>query len=194
MIFLWIFLGIVLFVLSVLFMPIHLVFDYRGEQKVYFRILFLRFDAFSLAKRFLSGDKEKKEVGKPGEKPKKKSSPVDLLGFAEFLIHLAEVIRATFIDFFSKASVNLKELRIAVGTDDAARTAMLSAGVSQAANGLCAVLSHFSHFRCNPKKMSIQPNFTDGKSSFSLHLDLCGSLVHMIGVYLRANIRFFELD
>lgn len=196
MIFLWIFLVLVAIVLFLLLLPINLVFDFHENAQVYLRILWIRLDSKKFIDSFFS-EKQNKDSGlkpkraKSSEKGRKKS-PYDLMGFAEFLIHITGVLGSTLRDFFSKSKVHLKELQVSVGTDDAAKTALLCSTVIQAANGLCALLYENSHLVCDSDHLSISPDFTSESSRFSLHLVLSCPVIHLIGVYLRANIRFFE--
>ena len=193
MIWFLIFLTFVLLILFLLFMPIHLVCRYPSESIVTIRILCFRFDGAELLEKLFNKNETADTKPKPASKKKRNSanSP-DMIGFIEFLLHLTDVIRSSLAVFFSKAKVNLKELRISVGTEDAAKTALLSTGVVQAANGLCAALQHFSNFRCDSKNLSIAPNFTSENSVFSLHLDISCTVIHIIRVYLHTNLRFFE--
>ena len=193
MIWFLIFLAFVLLILFLLFMPIHLVCRYPSESIVSIRIFWFRFDGEELLEKLFNKNETPDTKPKPASKKKRNSanSP-DMIGFIEFLLHLTDVIRSSLAVFFSKAKVNLKELRISVGTEDAAKTALLSTGVVQAANGLCAALQHFSNFRCDSKNLSIAPNFTSENSVFSLHLDISCTVIHIIRVYLHTNLRFFE--
>lgn len=195
MIVFWILFVLVILILAILFLPIHLICRYPAKSNFSFRILFFRFDGVALFKKIFSKNEAEDTAPETVQAEKRKNNgkrSSDLFGFLEFLLHLTDVIHSTILEFFSKAKVNLKELRISVGTDDAARTALLSCSVSQAANGLCAVLQHFSNFHCNSKKLSISPDFTSEKSDFSLHLDLSCTVVHLIRVYLHTNMRFFD--
>ncbi len=197
MIVFWIFLALVSLILFVLFLPIHLVCQYPAKSNFSVRILCFHLDGVEFLKKVFAKDESKNtsakaEPSKQKEKKQKQNSLSDVSGFVGFLIHLTDVLHSTIVEFFSNAKVNLKELRISIGTDDAAKTALLSCSVHQAANGLCAVLQHFSKFRCNSKKLSITPDFTTEKSDFSLHLDISCTIIHIIRVYLRTNMRFFD--
>lgn len=194
MIALWIFLIFVLLILFLLFMRIHLICQYPAKSNFSFRILCFRFDGVGFLKKIFVKDETKSTDSKVEKKKKNKNSnsSADVAGFVDFLIHLTDVIHSTIVEFFSNAKVNLKELRISVGTDDAAKTALLSCTVNQAANGLCTVLQYFSKFRCNSKKLIISPNFMTEKSDFSLHLDISCTVIHIIRVYLHTNMRFFD--
>jgi len=196
MIFLWILLGVILLLTFVLILRINLIIDYRQGLKIYIRILFFKFDVYKLLEVFRKngkGDESESASKLAKDLDEKKNDPhKDILGFAEFLIHLTRVISSALKDFFSKAKVDLRELRVSVGAEDAADTALRCSYILQAANGLCAVLQHFSDFRCKSKNLKISPDFISGETKFSLHLIISCSLIHLLGVYLRANIRFFE--
>ena len=194
MIALWIILAILLLIILLLLMPIHLIFQYPAKSNVTFRVLCFRFEGSELFKRLFLKEKtidSDQRVNRKQKKDKSKKT-ADLLGFIDFLIHLTNVICESLFEFFSKAKVNLKELRISIGSDDAAKTALLTTGVHQAANGLCAVLQRFSKFRFNTKKMMISSDFMSERSDFSLHLDISCTVIHIIRVYLHTNIRFFN--
>ena len=197
MIFLWILLIVALLIAAILTMRVNLIFDFREKQSVYLRILFFRFDSNRFIDRFLSNDKKSgtnasEEINKKQENTMKKNKSSDPSDFIDFLFHLTEVIGSALQDLFSRAKVDLKELHVLIGTEDAANTALLCSSAAQAANGLCAVLQHFSRFRCNSKNLSISPNFTSAESNFSLHLVLSCPVIHLVGVYLRANSQFFN--
>lgn len=197
MIFLWVLLALILLIAFVLLLRVRFIFDFHEKPTITIRILWFRFDANQLINKFLSKDETKSQ----NTKAKQKKSPEqektnkrsgDLLGFIEFLLHIADVLGGALKDYLSKTDVYLKELHVSIGTDDAARTALACSGAVQAANGLCAVLQHYSKFSCDSDHLSISPDFLSDKSKFSLHLVLTSTVVHLIGVYLRANMRFFD--
>ncbi|MBR4288041.1 MAG: DUF2953 domain-containing protein [Clostridia bacterium] len=196
MIFLYIFLVIVLLTLTALFVNVHLIFIYREKEKVRLRVLCFSFDAIKLYNRYAE-KKRKKQIPDPQKssvetKKEIKKRGFDPIGFAEFLIHITRVISLAVKESLESMKINLKELVVSVGTDDAAKTALTAGAAIQAANGLCAALQYFSDFRCDNRKLSISPDFTSEKSRFSIHLDLCIKPIHLIGVLLRTYTRFFE--
>ncbi len=193
MIFLYVFLGFALLLLFLLYLNVHLIFVYREKATVTLRILFFRTDAVKLVQKYL--EKKKNVQPKMVEKSKSTKAPsggVDLLGFAEFLAHIATVIRLAIKEHLEKMRIDLKELNVTVATQDAAQTALLYGGAIQGANALCALLCHFSNFKCNNKKLVIAPDFASDKSEFSIHLVLTSKPIHLIGVFLRSYFRFFE--
>ena len=197
MIFLWIILALILLVVFVLLLRVRLIFDFHEKATITIQILWFRFDANQLIDKFLTKDNSNTQdtnvkQSKSAVQKKRNNRPGDLLGFIEFLLHIADVLSGALKDYLSKTKVYLKELHVSIGTDDAARTALACSGAVQAANGLCAVLQHYSKFRCDPDNLSISPDFLSDKSKFSLHLTLSSTIVHLIGVYLRANMRFFD--
>jgi len=196
MIFLYVFLAVLVLVLTALFINVHLVFLYREKEKVRLRVLFFSFDAIKLYNRYAE-KKKKNKIPDPQRKSVEtkeeiKKQGFDPVGFAEFLLHITRVISLAVKESLESMKINLKELIVSVGTDDAAKTALTAGVAIQAANGLCAVLQHFSNFRCDNRRLAISPDFTSEKSRFSIHLDLSIKPIQLIGVLLRSYTRFFE--
>lgn len=183
--------AILLLILLILFLNVHLIFIYQDQVKVTLQILCFRFDAIELFKS-LSEKQNEQENKSVMQESKKKANKGSLIGFAEFLVRIARVIGFAIKEHLSKLKVDLKELSISIGTEDAATTALVTGGVITAANALCALLQQFSNFRCNNKKCSISPNFTSEKTSFSIHLKLTSRIVSLIGVIFRSYFRLFE--
>lgn len=193
MIVLYVLLALVLLVFAVLFVNVHFVFLYREKGKITLRILFFSFDAKKLYQPFTKKEQSASETEpKADDQKTRKSRSFDPVGFAEFLVHVTRVISLAVKESFEKIKIDLKELHVSIGTDDAAKTALTAGAAIQAANDLCAVLQHFSNFRCDNRNLSVSPDFTSENSRFSIHLDLSIKLIHLIGVYLRAYTRFFE--
>ena len=197
MIILYILLGLISFLLAVLlfllYVNVHIIFDYHDKPRVTVRVLFFRLDGAKLYRYFESKGKKKKEVGQKKQKaPTKKKSNGDLLGFVEFIAHITKVIRYALREHFSKCKVNLQELQVSVGADDAAQTAYLYSAAYQGAISLCALLQHFTDFRCDNRNLSISPDFSGGENKVSICLDMTVKSVHVSGVLLRSYYRFFE--
>lgn len=194
MIWLYVLLAIVALILFLLFMNVHLIFRYEDHPTVTLRILFIRMNAIKLFRRFTDEKDGQKTQGTANEKQNKVRKKGSLPGFIEFLARIARVISLAVKEHFSKMKVNLKMLHVSVGTDDAAKTALLCGGAIQAANILCELLRRFSHFRCDNSQLSISPDFTSEVSRFAVHLDLSAKPIHIIGVIVRSYMRFFERE
>ena len=192
MIFLWIFLVLLLLVLFVLLVNVHLIFTYYEKESIKLRVLCFTFDAKKLYARYQTRAKGKNLGTQSKVDLPSKNKSVDLIGFTEFLMHITRVLSLAAKESLEKMKIYLKELVVTVGTDDAAKTALSAAAAIQAANGLCALLQHFSNFRWNNRNLSVSPDFTSEKSRFSIHLDVSMKPIHIIGVLLRAYTRFFE--
>jgi hypothetical protein len=192
MIILYVLAAIFLVILFLLTLNVHLIFIYNEEVKVTLQILCFRFDAISLFKKISEKGEDKEESLPVADESKQKRGKGNLAGFAQFLVRIARVIGLAIKEHFSKLKVDLKELSVSIGTDDAAKTALVTGGVIAAANGLCELLRQFSHFRCNNKKCFISPNFASEKSTFSIHLKLTTRIVSLIGVFFRSYFRLFE--
>ncbi len=187
--------AIVILIILILRMNVHIIFDYHDKPTVTLKVLFFRFNAIDLFHKYLnrgSADSGQAKIEKKKTTSANKKKSLDLIGFADFLVHISKVISLAVKDHFSKATVNLKELNVKVCSDDAAKTALLCGTVIQVANGLCALLMHFSTFRCNNRNLSISPDFSSEKSSVSLHLVLTSKLFDIIRLFITTYFRFFE--
>lgn len=193
MIWLWILLGVIALLAFLLCANLHLVFQYHTAPRITLRYLFFKWDGKKLFDTFVEKRKTKPEkVPAESTSQTEKKSGADIVGFAQFLKHIAQVIGLAIKEHFAKMTVNLKELHVSVATEDAAETAMAYTLALNAANGLCALLQHFSRFRCDNRNLSISPSFSSDKTHFSIHLDLSSKPIHLIAVILRSYIRFFE--
>lgn len=190
---LYVLLALIILVVAALFVNVHFIFRYHEKEKITLRILCFRFDAKKLLQRFTVGSK-KKEIEQTKRETSSSKPKLDLVGFVEFLLHVTRVIKLAIKESLNAMKINLKELIVSVGTDDAAKTALTAGAAIQAANGLCAVLQHFSDFRCDNRRLSISPDFTSETTKFSIHLDISIKPFHIIAVLLRTYIRFFERE
>lgn len=197
MIFLYVLLGFVallLFLFLLLLIPARLVITYHGEPCAEIRYLFFRFDVKDLIEKFGSDD------GKEAEQSRKKTVPEnrsqqkkgDLQGFISFVGKVTRTIALAVKEQLERSKVYLKEFNLVLGTDDAAKTAMLYGVATTAANGLYAVLGRFTQLCCNQEKLIIAPDFTSDKTRFSIHLEIHFKFLHLIGVILRAQSRLYE--
>lgn len=185
-------LGVLLLIFLILWTQVHVIFDYHESATVTVRILCFRLDGKKLFERFSHRDKGNQEK-KPGESQSgKKKKRGDLLGFVDFLGHIGRVLGLAVKEHLSRTKIDLRELRVSIGTEDAAQTALLCGAAIQAANALCALLQHFSNFRCDNRNLSVSPDFCSEESRFSLHLVMSSRLVFILGVLIRTYIRFFE--
>ncbi len=195
MIALYVVLALLALILFLLFVNIHIIFVYREKAQVIVRILFLRMDGmhlFSYFTREKEGGEEKEQTQSEKPQAPKKKRKADPLGFVEFLLRITRVVSLAVKEHLSKMRIHLKELCVIIGTDDAAKTAMLTGGAIQAANFLCVLLQRFSHFTCDNRNLVISPDFTSEQSRFTVHLDLTVKAYHLITIFMRAYFRLFE--
>jgi len=197
MIFLYVLLGLVallLLLFVLLLVPARLVITYHGKPKTEIRYLFFRFDVKELIERFGSDDGNGAEQSKPKTLPKNsaKQKKGDLLGFISFIGKVTQTIALAVKEQLERSKVYLKEFTLVLGTDDAAKTAMLFGAATTAANSLCAVLGRFTRLYCNNDRLLIAPDFSSDKTTFSVHLELHFRFLHLIGVILRAQSRLFD--
>lgn len=192
MIALYILLSLVLLIFLILFLNVHLIFDFHEKLTITLKVLWFRFDGYELIKKIGEEDTNTSQKSTKAKKKTGKSKKIDLIGFAKFLVHLTKVVSLGLKEYITNSRVDLKEMHVVIGTDDAAQTALISGTVMQAANGLCALLQHISDFRCDNRNLSITPDFTSENSSVSFQLVVTNKLKDIIGIFFRTYTRFFE--
>ncbi len=121
-----------------------------------------------LLKRKKAKGKKKKEKKKAEEeakpKPKKKRSVKAIIRLA------ARVAKFLLKRFKGHLYIDLKELDIAVATEDAATTALAFGGVSQATAYLLAVLDSASRFKFDNSRVNVRADFLSDKTKASVKL------------------------
>ncbi|MBP5289573.1 MAG: hypothetical protein J6Z79_06865 [Clostridia bacterium] len=198
MIALYVVLGILALVALVLFINVHLVFVYEGEPRAYIRVLFIKLNALKLADK-LGGDKkpekkkkEKREEAKPKEDQTKKKDKGSISDFLDFISLIARIATRAIKDLFRHLHIRLRAFEIRFGAGDADKTALYYGAAIQAANGLFALLRHFTDFKWNNDRLILAPDFTGEHSVFRIRLDLYIKPVFLITLALRALMTFLQ--
>ena len=195
MIFLYILLGLLSLILFLLFVPVHLIFRFDGGAKVWLRFLFVRLDGINLVKK-LTEEKPEKKKEKPEKAPekipagkKKKGSASDFLEFLELIL---KIVKRALSELFGHLHIRLKELAVRFGLGDADQTAVAYGGAIQAAHYLFALLERFTHFRYDPRRLAISPDFSGEGQVFRIHLDLWIRPVHLLVLALHALVTYLQ--
>lgn len=188
MIVLTIFLVIILLVALLLISDISLVFSYK--EKFSFKVGILCF--------YLSGSKiiqmvEAREENKDlvAEKPesvskkeKKKLSPSEILSLASYILDL---IKAVLGEFARYARLKLCRVKISIGTDDPAQTALLYGTVSSALYTAFEFLDSFMTVKKNYKNIGVAPDFTSDGCKFDFKVVLKIKIIHLLLAFIHIS-------
>lgn len=199
--------AIVLFFVALGMIPISVKVAAAGKGKEFraaVRICILHIPAYTLS---FGGDKaeksaepaaeqepkkKKKQKQKKAAKPQKKEkkSIEDIISLVKFLIEIAKkVLEKT----WRYIRIKIERYDIIVGTDDAAKTALIYGGVSQATSYLFTLLDETAHFRVKRKApVNVGVDFLATETRANVQMDFCLRLWHIISIGLGAGITYLR--
>lgn len=136
--------------------------------------------------------KKKKQKQKKAAKPQKKEkkSIEDIISLVKLLIEIAKkVLEKT----WRYIRIKIERYDITVGTDDAAKTALIYGGVSQATSYLFTLLDETAHFRVKRKApVNVGVDFLSAETKASVQMDFCLRLWHILSIGLGAGIIYLR--
>lgn len=136
--------------------------------------------------------KKKKQKQKKAEKPQKKEkkSIEDIISLVKLLIEIAKkVLEKT----WRYIRIKTECYDITVGTDDAAKTALIYGGVSQATSYLFTLLDETAHFRVKRKApVNVGVDFLAAETRANVQMDFRLRLWHIISIGLGAGITYLR--
>ena len=137
-------------------------------------------------------EKQKKQKSKKSAKPEKKEkqSIEDIVALVKLLIEIAKkVLEKT----WRYIRIKIERYDITVGTDDAAKTAIIYGGVSQATSYLFTLLDETAHFRVKRKApVNVGVDFLSAETKASVQMDFCLRLWHILSIGLGAGIIYLR--
>lgn len=137
-------------------------------------------------------DKQKKQKSKKSAKPEKKEkqSIEDIVALVKLLIEIAKkVLEKT----WRYIRIKIERYDITVGTDDAAKTALIYGGVSQATSYLFTLLDETAHFRVKRKApVNVGVDFLAAETRANVQMDFRLRLWHIISIGLGAGIIYLR--
>lgn len=137
-------------------------------------------------------EKQKKQKSKKSAKPEKKEKQgiEDIVALVKLLIEIAKkVLEKT----WRYIRIKIERYDITVGTDDAAKTALIYGGVSQATSYLFTLLDETAHFRVKRKApVNVGVDFLAAETRANVQMDFCLRLWHIISIGLGAGITYLR--
>lgn len=200
MVYLYILIGILAFFLLVLFIPVSLGLTVKEQTGLYVKIGFIKIGILPKKKKKLNIKKytpkalqkkqealkrkeEKKRLKKAKKKQKKKvsttgknkskmakifSSPSEVPGF---LSDAADLIVLLTSKFSRRLKVRILSCNIRIGSDNAAKTALLYGGICSGINALSAFLSQFTRYDDKDmENVNVYPDFLYEKLECEIHI------------------------
>lgn len=200
--------AIVLFFVALGMIPISVKVAAAGKGKEFraaVRICILHIPAYTLsfgggkaAKTAEPATEQEPKKQKKQKKPKKSAKPEkkekhsieDIVALVKLLIEIAKkVLEKT----WRYIRIKIERYDITVGTDDAAKTALIYGGVSQATSYLFTLLDETAHFRVKRKApVNVGVDFLAAETKASVQMDFCLRLWHILSIGLGAGIIYLR--
>lgn len=202
MVFLYILLGILLFFSLIMFIPVKLGIQYKEKAELYLKILFVKIKlsprkkkvnlkkyshhAMEKARKKKIKQQIKKEKklakknaarSKANTKEKKVSKLRDIFthptDIPAFLTDVYDIISTVTGKFSKRLKIKIVNFNVNLGSDNAAKTAILYGAVCAGINTLITVLVHHTRYNENDNdNISVIPDFTSEKTVCDIHLQI----------------------
>lgn len=204
---LWIILGILLFIAFILLIRVKLIIEYHGADVALtlkiFGIPIRLMPKKEKIKRIHLSDysykavqkrkkKEEKRKAKP-KKQKQKEAPKakEKQPLSESISFIAELVKYLLAKFFGHLRIDVTEIRIAVGSDDAARTAIMFGIINQAAAALLDILGSITNVKKSRKnEISVYADFTSDKIRADMNIGFSLCVWHALSIALGSLFRY----
>lgn len=196
--------SILILIALILLIRIKVIIDYRGEDiKLKLRILGIpikllprnqkkkkiKLSDYSYKKRQKALQKKPKNVKKKKEVAKVKEKP----SITEAIPTIADIVKYLMKKFFGHLRIDVTEIKITVGTDDAAKTAIMFGIVNQAAAALFDLLSTITNVKKNKKnEIAVYADFTSDKTVININLGFSLRVWHLFSIALGTLFKYLK--
>ncbi|MBE6651595.1 MAG: DUF2953 domain-containing protein [Ruminococcaceae bacterium] len=175
---------IILLITAILLTNVSIVAGYGDKFYFKLKIFIFNINLEKLADKF-GGDGEEPSVKLPEELKdgkKKKLTPSDIIDLISFV---GSLIRAVLGEFFTYARLKICNIRIAVGSEDAAKTALLYGTLSSALYTAIEFLDSLMTVKKNYKHIGIEPDFTLDSCRVKFKIVLKIKIIHLLLAFIH---------
>ena len=196
--------SILILIALILLIRIKVIIYYRGEDiKLNLHILGIpikllprkqkkkkiKLSDYSYKKRKKSLQKKPKKVKKKKEKVNVNEKP----SITEAIPTIAEIVKYLLKKFFGHLRIDVTEIKITVGTDDAAKTAIMFGIVNQAAAALFDLLSTITNVKKNRKnEIAVYADFASEKTVININLGFSLRIWHLFSIAFGALFKYLK--
>ena len=200
--------SIILLIALFLLIRIRIVIDYKGENiKLNLRILGIpitllpnkkknkkiKLSDYSYKKQ---QKKQKKTLFKKSKKNKKKKESLKVKekpSLSEAIPIIADIVKYLLGKFLHHLRIDITEIKITVGTDDAAKTAIMFGIINQAAAALLDLLSTITNVKKNRKdEIGVYADFTSEKTVININLGFSLQVWHLFSIAFGTLFRYIK--
>lgn len=182
--------GITLLFAWLLFCPVSLEARYEEQLTARVGFLFFHYTVLPVKKDETEKREEKEEKQKKPSKLKELLQQNGLSGFVQLLRALSRAAYGSLKKVLSHTVVQLFDLSMTVGGEDAAQTAIRYGEVCGAVFSALSVL--FSKVKWKRREIHIAPDFQEGKNTVLFHIRVKIKLFFLISAALSAILSFIK--
>lgn len=186
MIVLYIIAGIVLLLALLMLLDISLVFTYKEKLDFAIKLGLISLSGSKIIELAESSEKDvpKKQELLENKKSanKKKKSPSDVIDTVNYVMDL---ISAVLGEFTRYARIKFSRVKIGIGTESSAETALMYGFVSSAVYTVLEVLDSFLTVKKNYKDIGVYPDFTSEACKIDIKIVLKIKIIHLLFAFIR---------
>ena len=184
MIALYIILSILAIMLFLLLLDISLVFTYKEGFDLKVRIFIFSLSAKEIAKMTSKKEKTKESTSTEESQKtvKKKKSVSDIF---ELISTIIDVIKAVLGEFAHYARIKLCKIKISIGSEDSAQTALIYGAASPALYTLIEFFDSFLNIKKNYKNIGIAPDFLSDECKADIKIILKIKIKHLLLAFVN---------
>lgn len=186
MIILYFLLGILLLLTALMLQDVSLVFSYKDNFDLIFKLSFISIKGNKIIELVESSDKDeskKAEILKNKTAVyKKKKSPTDIIDTVTYILDL---IGEIFGEFSRYARLKLTKIKISISTDSCAETALIYGFASSVLYTALEVLDSYISVKRSYKNIGIYPDFLSNESKIDLKIILKIKIIHLLLAFIH---------
>lgn len=195
MIFLWIFLGILIFLSLLSMLSAHIVLEYREDVTLTLSVLFFKYSLVPAKKKKTRISKKKgkqKKKQKPKEAPQKERATKK--GVLERLGFLRELLTAMLEKTLGHLKIRTARIRIRVATGDAASTAILFGAVNGGVALLLETLDQFGKLKVTRRdEIEVIPDYLATETTVDIRLLFSLRMWQILDILWKAFLAYIKI-
>lgn len=178
--------ALILLILLLLFLDISLIFSYKEKFSFTVKFGIVSLSGSKIVEMIESSEKDKsKNQSLQANKKaasKKKKTPSDIIDTVTYVIDL---IGAILGEFTSYARIKFARVKIAIGCEDCAETALIYGAVSSALYSVLEILDSFITVKKNYKHIGVYPDFTSDSCRADIKIILKLKILHLLLAFVH---------
>ena len=194
-IFVYVLLGIALLVFIVLITKVRIFICYEDNLYAYAKIWFFKFKLSAKKTRLPRFGFKSKQKKAPSSTSSSVAVPKKEKSISKKLWEMKTVLIRIINMFLEKVHFRFLKLKINIASDNAAKTALLRAGVTQGVSYIIEILQNISNVDVvNKSHVYVNADFVSQESEFEGKIELYICILPLLIVWIRSFNEYFEYE